>query len=375
MKCPVCANELKEIKSKSTLVDICPACKGIWFDPGEIANFVRTLAESKDIPPRIPQLFKSRTIKKADTLKEQGKSCPRCHQKLQIFNYACDSNVFLDRCTSCEGIWADGGEARKIAVYLKVDPRVMAIGKDLIHKDEVFEDLKELGNILKKEVHPVMLFMPKIIIPLADDNPRQRVPVVTISIIALCTLIFAIEMLFVSDPRAFFLRFGLVPIHFFSIGLISSVFLHAGFLHFIGNMLFFWIFGDNVEDRFSRFGYLIFFLSCGLAAGILHCAMNANSAVPSIGASGAVSGIMGAYFIFYPRAKVKMLFIYKILNVPAYFYLGGWLLIQLAYAALGVPGIAWFAHIGGFLFGGLVAYVMKTKKLSPTAKPTEVEPR
>lgn len=359
MKCPFCTNKLVEKKSKTALIDICPNCKGIWFDSGEIADFIRTLTESEEISPRIPQLFKPHIVQASDRIKEKAKLCPKCNQKLQKFNYACDSNVFLDKCPTCQGIWADGGEAIEMARYLKVDPRVIAIGKSLTEKNRAMEDLAELGKVLTKPVTPFIFFMPKIILPLSDDTPRQRVPVITISIIILCISIFIGQIFFVTNPQSFLEKFGLIPAHFFSIGLISSMFLHGGLLHLIGNMFFFWLFGDNVEDRFSRLGFLVFYLSCGLAASILHSILNWGSLTPAIGASGAISGIMGAYFVFYPTARVRLLFIYKILYVPAFCYLGVWFLFQLIYAAIGAPGIGWFAHIGGFVFGGLVAYFKK----------------
>jgi len=346
-------------------VDVCPNCKGIWFDSGEIAGFIKNLTESEDISPQTPQLFKAREIQKPDMSKEKAKSCPKCTEKLEIFNYVYDSNVFLDKCPSCQGIWADRGEALEIAKRLKVDPEVSAIMKHMAKQDKMSESLQELGRVLRTPISPIVLFMPKIIIPLADDNPRQRTPVVTISIIFLCMLVFVGQLLFVSNPQSFVQKFGLVPANFFSIGLLSSMFLHGGILHLIGNMFFLWLFGDNVEDRFSRFNFLIFYLCCGLAASVLHSVVNMGSIIPAIGASGAVSGIMGAYLLFYPTARVKVLFIYKIIHVPAFFYIGLWILFQIifgiAYTAAGVSGIAWFAHIGGFAFGSFIAYLKKRK--------------
>jgi membrane associated rhomboid family serine protease len=142
------------------------------------------------------------------------------------------------------------------------------------------------------------------------------------------------------------------------------MFLHAGIIHLIGNMLFLWIFGDNVEDRFSRLGFIIFYVSCGLTASVLHTLFHLNSSIPAIGASGAVSGIMGAYLIFYPEADVKILFIYKIIRVPAFLYLLIWFVFQLFFALMtytsdAASGVAWFAHIGGFIFGCLVAFYKK----------------
>lgn len=383
MKCLSCSSKLKEVKFKNALIDICPECKGIWFDSGEFVDFVKTLTESEEISPQTPRLFEKDTAQTVDTIKEKERVCPKCGKKLEKFNYAYDSNVFLDKCPSCEGLWADGGEVKEVARYLKEDPRIKVIGEAFIERDRTLEDLAELSESLMKPVsrlmYPFVLFMPfmpKIIIPFSDDNPRQRIPTITISIIILCTLIFIGQAFFVRDPSTFYQRFGFIPARFLSIGLISSMFLHGGLLHLIGNMFFLWLFGDNVEDRFSRVGFLVFYICCGISASILHSILNWDLSIPAIGASGAISGIIGAYLIFYPTAKIKLFVICRILHTPAFLYLGTWFLFQLIYGFIfkstGVSSIAWFAHIGGFAFGGLVAYFFKKIKqvergrLSPT---------
>jgi membrane associated rhomboid family serine protease len=206
--------------------------------------------------------------------------------------------------------------------------------------------------------------MPKIILPLSDDNPRERFPVLTISIITLCVVIFIGQASFIDDLQSFFYFYGFVPKHFFDIGLITSMFLHGDIFHLLGNMFFLWIFGDNVEDRFSRLGFIVFYFSSGLTASVLHAAFNFNSSIPAIGASGAISGVMGAYLVFYPKAKMSILVICRIVRVNASLYLSMWFIFQLTFALTmfasgSATGIAWFAHIGGFICGALVAYQMK----------------
>jgi membrane associated rhomboid family serine protease len=137
--------------------------------------------------------------------------------------------------------------------------------------------------------------------------------------------------------------------------LLSSMFLHGGWLHLIGNMWALWLFGDNVEDRMGRFNFLLFYLICGVIAGITHVYVNPTSTIPTVGASGAIAGVMGAYFILYPRAKVLTLipiFIFPwLVDIPAFIYLGFWLLLQVAGGTTGAGQIAFWAHIGGFLIG------------------------
>jgi membrane associated rhomboid family serine protease len=366
MKCPSCATRLREVKSRMVLIDVCPKCAGVWFDSGEFVDFVRSLTEDEEILPMIPRLFQPRQVHALTDVEEPEKICPRCDLPMRTFNYASDSNVFLDKCPSCNGLWADAGEVRQVARHLKVDPNIKAITKDIAQTNRSFrtmEDLAQLGKALRRPVNPMALFLPKIIVPLSDDAPRQKTPVLTIAIITLCTTIFAAQALTVDDLSGFFARFGFVPERFADLGLISSIFLHAGVLHLIPNMFFFWIFGDNVEDRFSRLGFIFFFLACGILACLAHGLVHWGSSIPVIGASGAISGVMGAYCVFYPAARVRLFFIYTILHLPAWLFLGVWLLLQLVFAsvgrAVGCSNVAWFAHISGFVFGAMVAYFRK----------------
>jgi membrane associated rhomboid family serine protease/Zn-finger nucleic acid-binding protein len=357
MKCPVCSNTLRQVKSKSAIVDVCSKCRGIWFDSGELADFVKLLSQNEKISPEEFKLFHRRNVQTLFKIKEKDKFCPKCGKKLQKFNYSYDSNIFLDRCIDCGGIWADGGEVIAIASYLKENPAATAVGEGLADAT-ASPDLESEDSLVS-----YFLFAPRFVVPISDDIPRERFPFVTISLIVLCMLAFLGQVFLVTDVKSFIGNFGLVPAHFLSIGLITSMFLHAGVFHLIFNMLFLWLFGDNVEDRFSRPGYLIFCLSCGLLAGTLHCVFNRGSTTPVIGASGMVSGIMGAYLLFYPSANVTVFCLYRTIEVPAVFYLGGWFVIQLTSAFMSRSGdvsrIAWCAHIGGFIFGMVVAYFKK----------------
>jgi len=360
MKCPVCSNRLRAVRIKSEIVDVCPGCRGIWFDSGEFVDLVNELANSEEITPEMPQLFKPRAVQPAGKTEEESRICPRCNKKMRKFNYAYDSNVFLDKCPNCGGIWTDRGEVRQIAKYLKHNPQTVAFGKSLIKTNQTLEDLGELAETIKT---PGFWCLPQIVIPISDDTPRRRTPLVTISIIALCTFAFLAQRILVMDMEGFYESSGFIPGRFLHLSLITSMFLHGSILHLTGNMLFLWIFGDNVEDRFSHLGYLGLYFSCGLAASILHTLFNLGSSTPAIGASGAISGVMGAYCILFPMARIKLLFVYRTLHLPALLYLGFWFLLQLMfgllYHSVGLSNIAWFAHIGGFVFGAVVAYFKK----------------
>lgn len=208
-------------------------------------------------------------------------------------------------------------------------------------------------------------------IPIRDTIPSKNYPIVNTTLIGINIAVFFIQMSQGVGLERFIYTYGLVPARFsvpdissyftfnqqlFS--LISFMFLHGGFMHLLGNLWTLYIFGDNVEDRLGSFYYLIFYLLCGLISGLFHLLLNFHSPVPTIGASGAIAGVMGAYFILYPNSKILTLipivFIPWFVEIPAVFFLGFWFVMQVfnaAFSSAMVSGIAWWAHIGGFIFG------------------------
>jgi len=210
-------------------------------------------------------------------------------------------------------------------------------------------------------------------IPLRDTIPSKTYPVINNTIIGLNILFYFVELTQGPALDRFIYIYGLVParysVHqitsYFTTGqqlfsLVSFMFLHGGFWHLLGNMWSLYIFGDNVEDRFGHLRYLLFFLLCGMASGLCHLFFNLQSNVPTIGASGAIAGVMGAYFILHPSAKILTLipifFIPYFIEIPAFLFLGIWFVLQFLNAAGSygsAGGIAWWAHIGGFVFGML----------------------
>jgi len=217
----------------------------------------------------------------------------------------------------------------------------------------------------------------KHMIPLKDDNPTHTFPFVNILFIVTNVLVFAYQLSLPPHAyKAFLLANATVPMRIpaYLAGhlgwtlafepLFTSMFLHGGLMHLLGNMLFLYIFGDNVEDSFGHFFYLIFYVFCGIGSGLVHIAFNLHSALPAIGASGAISGVMGAYAVLFPRAKVLMLFFIFLIPVPAVVVLGYWFVLQFLsgigqLGASATGGVAFWAHIGGFLIGLVVALVVK----------------
>ena len=215
-------------------------------------------------------------------------------------------------------------------------------------------------------------------IPIRDNQPSSSLPVVTYILMGMNLMVFLLQMQISPGNEVFFYSYGLVPAkytvhemsrhfsianHVFSI--FTYMFLHGGFLHFLGNMWFLYIFGDNVEEYFGSLRFAGFYLLCGVISGVFHLFLNPVSMVPTIGASGAIAGVMGAYFLLYPKARIltviPIIIIPWFVEIPAFIFLGFWFLIQFFNAAGSGAGsgIAWWAHIGGFIAGMVLVKIIK----------------
>lgn len=224
-------------------------------------------------------------------------------------------------------------------------------------------------------------------IPLKDENPASRFPYITILIIGLNVLIFLYQLFSPAGLQYYVYKMGAIPYeisHFTTIRsfpalstdyiarisppltLITSMFIHGGFIHLLFNMLYLWIFGNNIEDFLGSVRFILFYVLSGLGASLTHIFFNINSPYPMIGASGAIAGVLGAYLILYPSARILTLvfpfFFIRLMPIPAAFVLGFWFLLQVLNIGLG-GGVAWFAHIGGFLIGiALIKTFTRRKK-------------
>jgi membrane associated rhomboid family serine protease len=206
-------------------------------------------------------------------------------------------------------------------------------------------------------------------LPIGDDNSARRtVPLVTYALIALNALFFFLEM---SGGEAFIMKWAFVPSRFLAdpVGdsptLFTSMFMHAGWLHLGSNMLYLWIFGDNVEDRFGHVKFTIFYLLAGLAATAAQLAFSLDSSIPNLGASGAIAGVLGAYLVMFPRGRVSVLQGQRVIPMPALIVIGFWFVLQL-FSGIGsvantadTGGVAYMAHIGGFVAGFVLTFVFR----------------
>jgi membrane associated rhomboid family serine protease len=208
-------------------------------------------------------------------------------------------------------------------------------------------------------------------IPLRDVIPSRTTPGVTVSLIAVNVAVYLFQLMLTDRGQdAFIVGFGLIPAYFSFVSVVTSMFVHGGLAHLAGNMLFLWIFGDNVEDRLGHGRFILFYLLCGFAAAFAQAALNPDSLVPMVGASGAIAGVMGAYLVLYPHSRVLMLFPFPVFlfELPAIVFLVMWFLVQFLNGINQLPvfeknaisgGVAFWAHVMGFVAGLILVVIMR----------------
>lgn len=219
-------------------------------------------------------------------------------------------------------------------------------------------------------------------IPIRDGMPTHRVPIMNYLLIAVNVIVFLFQVLSGPNQEALFVQYALIPAHFVDgvqvgdvLRMFSSMFMHGGLAHIAGNMLYLWIFGDNVEDAMGSIRYLIFYLIGGVAASLAHIFTNPGSQIPTVGASGAIAAVLGAYLVLYPRARIQTFipigFFMRLTVVPAALVLGFWFVLQLINGLLSwgnpeVSGVAFWAHIGGFVAGLILAKIFVGRQPDPS---------
>lgn len=219
--------------------------------------------------------------------------------------------------------------------------------------------------------------------PLWDDQPTKKFPLITVAIIVLNTIVYLYEASLGEKFTQFIYAMGLIPFEIthhidllpaspsiIYLTIFTSMFMHGSIIHLLGNMLFLWIFGNNVEEYLGRVNFIIFYLVCGLSAAFTQIFFNPNSTMPMVGASGAIAGVLGAYLLLYPRARVTTVIIFgffiRLIKIPAVVVLSFWIIYQFLYGIsslavkTGEGGVAWFAHIGGFIGGIILIKLFKT---------------
>ncbi len=349
MLCPRCKEPLhatlEQTPSGRVEIDRCAACHGVWFDAGELAMLAQ-LGNSEAFALQSPLLAGD----------DASVPCPR-HPELRMLERQLlptkarivplggdDSGpLTIDQCPTCHGLWFDGGELDQLAKSLR-DSRLAPFLADPAVMDRP-------GSAWR------WIFMLLTGLPVEQWQPRLRRPLSVLTLIALCAVVFLWQL---GAPGHDMLadQYGLVPSRILQSGpwpLLLHMFMHGNLLHILGNMYFLWVFGDNVEDRLGPLRFMYLYFAAGFGAALCHAVLTNRPDIPAVGASGAVAGIMAAYVVLFPQARVVSMIMFFSVRWQTSTYLLVWLGYQVLGASLGIPGIAWWAHIGGFIVGYLVA--------------------
>jgi membrane associated rhomboid family serine protease len=334
--CPRCRTALRALFNGQAELDHCPTCRGNWLDAGKTAKSFGAWAE--------PAHWLDEHIAEKKGL--SGMWCPGGHGHLEAWDVTFEKqHVEIDICPTCTGMWLDQHEGGQLAKVVGA-----------------FEE--------KKGASPGVLsyfFQLFTGFPIEVFNPVKKTPWLVYGLIVTNVLIFGVELSLMSDEKAFeaFIRSFSAISSEISRGedlwtLVTHAFLHGGIMHLVGNMYFLWIFGDNVEDRTGRIGFTLIYGAAALAGALLQIATHPSSDVPLLGASGAISGLMGAYLVLFPRVRVWVVFFFVRFQISIYWYFLVWIGLQILGVVSGQFGVAWFAHLGGFAAGLGVGFLYRS---------------
>jgi len=351
-------------------LDYCPACRGIWFDRGELEALllqVRSDIQPIGLPSPRDEEATRRCPRHKVLMIERKLSTARLRSSLYgAAERTVPDGVTVDQCPACLGIWLDGGELGQITEAMRAESAHPLLSPSPAPPEQAQGDTPTSGWL--------WAFMFLTGLPVEEWQPRRRFPLVAVSLIILCVMMFGVE-LGSSNPEQLIHMLGLVPQRALGGALLpwfSHMFLHGGVWHLLSNLYFLWVFGDNVEDRLGKGRFLLLYLASGLAAGLLQSLLQHSSTTPVVGASGAISGVMAAYAILFPNARLVSLIWVVQIQWKTTTYLGVWLLLQMLGAATGASNVAWWAHIGGFAAGAAIAWQWRlghreelTRKLQP----------
>lgn len=342
--CPRCTWPLSIFEHQGVELDHCRRCGGTFLDPGEAASLFGEAAE--------PAHWKEEY--NVTLLGPSKLQCPTGHAALEAFDVKYGTQaVEVDVCPRCHGLWLDKDEGTKLY-------NIAAGAREHAQNKELGIDKPGLGSYV---------FQLLTGFPIEVWNPVRRKPVVVYTLTAILIALFLFELVVVGALGQSFEsiapNFLMVPsevTHGRKLWtILSSGFFHGGFMHIIGNLYFLWIFGDNVEDALGRKKFVILYAVSLVAGSLLHVVFNWTSHVPVLGASGAISGVMGAYLLLFPRVKMWVMIIFVRLRIGVIWYLGFWIVYQVIMGLAGGQGVAFWAHAGGFFAGmGMAVFYRKS---------------
>jgi membrane associated rhomboid family serine protease/Zn-finger nucleic acid-binding protein len=335
--CSHCHHHLLEpIHYEDIEIDACMHCGGLWFDSNELDQVVHAYDPNYHHKEPIVKTLGQR-------IGTSSKKCPHCKELLITHQFEPRSDLKIDICESCHGIWLDKGELDQAKISHEIHEAEEIIKKETTWADWVFQFFLQL--------------------PVEFNIKPRKFPLITVILIVLNVLLILPIINPQLIPNICF-QWGLIPQEIWSFGwfvtLLTHQFLHGGWGHLIGNMYFLYILGDNVEDAMGRIMFPLFYLFCGLVAGMTHVLYELNlgglSNIPLVGASGAISGVMAAYIYFFRKAKLTFMFFVFQYKLSPIWYFGIWIAMNVLFLIIGIPNVSWAAHLGGFIAGLVFSY-------------------
>lgn len=359
MTCPQCRNQLnKEVFGNIEVLSCTP--HGLLLQDPDKLNDVINHTIKIDNPPEQKIMFDRKIIGDLIT-SEDPLNCPSCNQRMSFINYGYNSNVILDKCFNCGSFWIDNGELQKIAIYRKGNENLREFGAELAKETKKSMDMSNDLNSL--QANPAFFTTSPLLI--GDELSSAQIPVATILIIIFNIIIFCLSSLMGTSIIYYFGFIPAAPITFtFFATLVTSIFLHGSLLHLGLNMFYLWIFGDQVEEELGFIKYICFYIIIGIFSNLLAIPFYIYLKEPIIGASGAVSGMMGAYLYLHPKARLKFLLFNGKIHIKAVYFLVYWIIMNLIFAIFlpNYENIAWGVHVSGFVLGLLVMVIAKFLK-------------
>ncbi len=347
-QCPKCKLPMQPLTHKGVALSYCLECKGLWFDGDEVGRVIGR----DEVGPFRDNLGGPRS-------RVTPLPCPRNHGMLREVTLELETDrTEACGCPRCVGVWVEPEDLRRIRIHL---PQPEVASEDRIESlklriDEAQREADEAQIARReKELPSMLLLLQAPLAPMEIYSPVRRRPIATYALITVNLAVFGLQLL---APGGL-MRLALVPDAFVNgiapWTMMTSMFLHGNLLHLTGNMYFLAIFGDNVEDRLGVGQYLTLYFVGGVGAALAHIAAAPSSDVPMLGASGAISAVMGAYAYLFPHRKLYMMLVVFMRRVRAVWYVAIWLAFQIYFAVHGAPGVAWWAHVGGLVVGAAFA--------------------
>lgn len=339
--CPSCRQRLLDtIKAQGSLADICLRCGGLWFEAGNLSSAIRDHDPSAMSPEPVANSVRSK-------LGVSDDRCPNCRIPLSVYSLSEANPLPVEICQTCSGVWLPHGSL----------DRALA-GHQLLNAEQIIQTDRTWANWF-------LQFLTGL--PIEFNIVPRRTPGVTYGLVFICGLVHLaspfIYLLFGVSVDLLALDPELIGQPTWFASLLTSQFMHVNTIHLLGNMYFLWILGDNVEDVLGRRAFLIFYLSAGIAGGVFY-SFFVDPSNPAVGASGAISGVLAVYAVLFRRSKLTFMLLFWQFKLRAPFYVGIWVAFNVAGWAFGAAGVAWEAHIGGFIFGMAVGAAAYSRLLS-----------